>query len=233
MKVFASTLSRTQKFVILSGTVVAAIALYLLSSQLLPSLLDTTSVRQWIGSFGIFAPLVFILVQIAQVIFAPIPGQLLALAGGYLFGPVNGTIYSLLGVTVGSSIAFLLTKRYGRPLVERVLHEDVIAGFDGFIERVGLPGFIAFIIIPGLPDDAVCFLAGLTPWRFKTFLFAIVIGRFPAYVLTVYAGGELASGRFVIGIVLIGVLVALSAVGYFKQDEIQNWVYRLEEHMRF
>ncbi|WP_247003939.1 TVP38/TMEM64 family protein [Halosolutus gelatinilyticus] len=233
MKVFASTLSRAQKSAILGGVVVAAIAIYLLTYQFLPGLLDTTRLLQWIDSFGIFAPVIFVLIQTAQVIFAPIPGQLLALSGGYLFGPVYGTIYSLLGVTVGSSIAFLLTKRYGRPLVERVLHEDVIAGFDGFIDRVGLPGFIAFIIIPGLPDDAVCFLAGLTKWRLRTFIFAIIIGRFPAYVLTVYAGGELASGRFVVGVVLISVLVVLSAVGYFKQQEIQNWVYRLEERIRF
>lgn len=226
MKVFASTLSRTQKAAILGGTVIVAIALYMLTYRFLPDLLDTITLRQWIDSFGILAPVVFIPVQIAQVIFAPIPGQLIALAGGYLFGPVYGTIYSLLGVTVGSSIAFLLTKRYGRPLVERVLHEDVIAGFDGFVERVGLPGFIAFIIVPGLPDDAVCFLAGLTTWRLKTFLFAIIIGRFPAYVLTIYAGGELASGRFVVGVVLIGVLAVLSVVGYFKQDKIQNWVSR-------
>jgi len=232
MKVFASTLRRTQKAAILGGTVIVAIAFYMLTYRFLPDLLDTTTLRQWIDSFGILAPVVFILVQIAQVIFAPIPGQVIALAGGYLFGPVHGTIYSLLGVTVGSSIAFLLTKRYGRPLVERVLHEDVIAGFDGFVERVGLLGFISFIIVPGLPDDAVCFLAGLTTWRLKTFLFAIIIGRFPAYVLTVYAGSELASGRFVVGVILIGVLVVLSTIGYYKQKKIQDWVYRIEDRIQ-
>jgi len=233
MKVFASTLRRREKATILGGIVIVAIAFYMLTYRFLPDLLDTTTLRQWIDSFGILAPVVFILVQTAQVIFAPIPGQLIALAGGYLFGSVNGTIYSLIGVTVGSSIAFLLTKRYGRPLVERVLHEDVIAGFDGFVERVGLLGFIAFIIVPGLPDDAVCFLAGLTKWRLKTFLFAIIIGRFPAYVLTVYAGSELASGRFMMSVVLITALVVLSTIGYYKQKQIQDWVSHLEDRIRF
>jgi len=232
MKMFSSTVSRTQKVAIFGVAVAGAIALYLLSNQFLPALLDATRLRRWIDGFGIFAPAVFVLLQITQVIFAPIPGQLLALSGGYLFGSLYGTIYSLLGVTIGSSIAFLLTKRHGRPLVERLLHEDMIAGFDGFVERVGLPGFTAFIIFPGLPDDAVCFLAGLTEWRLRAFLVAIIVGRFPAYVLTVYAGGEFASGRFVVGIVLIGVLVVVSIVGYFRQTAILNWVSQIERQIR-
>lgn len=233
MKLFSSTVSRTRKAATLSVTVAAAIALYLLSYQLLPNLLDATKLRQWIDSFGIFAPAIFVLLQTTQVIFAPIPGQLLALSGGYVFGPLYGTIYSLLGVTIGSSIAFLLTKRHGRPVVERVFHEDMIARFDGFVDRVGLLGFTAFIMLPGLPDDAVCFLAGLTEWRLRTFMLAIIIGRFPAYVLTVYAGGELASGRFVVGVALIGVLVVFSIVGYLKQDAILDWVSPIERRIRF
>jgi len=200
------------------------VGIYFLVRRFAPFVFRAEELRVWIAQFGVFAPLVFILIQTLQVIVAPIPGQIVALVAGYLFGPVAGTVYSLTGVLIGSAIAFSLAKRYGRTLVEDILHEDVVDRFDGFVERVGAPGLFVLVIVPGLPDDAICFLSGLTPWRLRTFMAVIAVGRLPAYVLTVYAGGELASGRFVQGIALIGLIISLSAIGYYKQEAIRDKV---------
>jgi uncharacterized membrane protein YdjX (TVP38/TMEM64 family) len=194
---------------------------------------DVDALRAWIRQFGALAPLVFIVIQAVQVVVAPIPGQVVALAAGYLFGPVAGTVYSLVGVIIGSAIAFSLAKRYGRSFVEDVVHEDVVARFDGFVDTVGVPGLLAFVAIPGLPDDAVCFLAGLTKLSLPTFLGVIAIGRLPAYVFTVYAGGELASGRIGSAAVLIAVVVLASVVGYYKQESIRTLLERVEPRLPF
>jgi uncharacterized membrane protein YdjX (TVP38/TMEM64 family) len=227
MKLFSSRKDRVRGVLAMLLLLAIVTGVYLWTRRYAPFLFDPEELRAWIEQFGLFAPMVFILIQALQVIVAPIPGQVVALIAGYLFGATLGTVYSVVGVLLGSAIAFTLAKRYGRPFVESVLHEDVIARFDGFVDRVGIPGLIAFVIIPGLPDDAVCFLSGLTKWRLRTFLLVISIGRLPAYVLTVYAGGEFASGRFLSGLVLIGIVLAFSVVGYYNQKEIREFVQRL------
>jgi len=233
MKVFSSRADRWQTL-LLAGVVLAAfVGLYLGVRRYAPFVFNAQALRTWIAGFGVFAPLVFIFLQAAQVVVAPIPGQVVALVAGYLFGPVYGTIYSLTGVLIGSAIAFSLAKRYGRSFVERVIADDVIDRFDAFVDRVGVPGLFAFVIIPGLPDDAICFLSGLTKWRLRTFLAVIAVGRLPAYVITVYAGGQFAGGRFRTGIALVAFVILVSAVGYYKQEAVRDLVARIEPRLPF
>ncbi|QCC48509.1 TVP38/TMEM64 family protein [Halobellus limi] len=228
MRLFSSKADRWRGILILLVVSVAFFGLYVATRRYASFVFDAAELRAWIAQFGVFAPLVFVFLQALQVVVAPIPGQVVALVAGYLFGPFWGTVYSLTGVLIGSAVAFSLAKRYGRSFVEDILHEDVVNRFDEFVERVGAPGLFAFVIIPGLPDDAICFLSGLTPLRLRTFIAVISVGRLPAYVITVYAGGELASGRFLEGIALVGVVIALSAIGYFKQEAVRDLVRRLE-----
>ena len=233
MKVFSSRADRWRTLLLVVAVIAAFVGLYVGARRYAPFVFNAQALRTWIAGFGIFAPLVFIFLQAAQVVLAPIPGQVVALVAGYLFGPVYGTIYSLTGVLIGSAIAFSLAKRYGRSFVERVIANDVIDRFDAFVERVGVPGLFAFVIIPGLPDDAICFLSGLTKWRLRTFLAVIAVGRLPAYVITVYAGGEFAGGRFRTGIALVAFVILVSAVGYYKQEAVRDLVARIEPRLPF
>lgn len=233
MQVFSSARARKRGVLITVFVSAAFVLLYLSLRRYAPFVFDPDELRAWIDQFGILAPGAFVLVQIIQVVVAPVPGQVVAVVAGYLFGPVAGAFYSVAGVLIGSAIAFLLANRYGRTLVEDILHEDVVTRFDKFIERVGLLGLVTFVLIPGLPDDAVCFLAGLTKWRLRTFMVAITVGRLPAYVLTVYAGDELADGQFLDGTVIIGCVVVASAIGYYKREAIRDLVGNLRERAPF
>ena len=233
MKLFSSRADRRRGIAAAVGVAVLAVGLYVLVSRYAGFITDAEALRTWLDQFGIFAPIVFIGIQALQVIVAPIPGQVVALVAGYLFGSLWGTVYSLTGVLIGSAVAFSLSKRYGRSFVENVIHEDVIERFDGFVDTVGIPGLFAFVIIPGLPDDAICFLSGLTKWSLPTFIGVIAVGRLPAYVLTVYAGGELASGRFLSAMALVALVVAASAVGYYKQEAVRDLVERVEPRLPF
>lgn len=224
MKVFASAEDRKRTLVYALLLLAGFAILYVAVRRYAPFVFHPTELRTWIEQFGPFAPLVFIVAQAVQVIVAPVPGQVAALVGGYLFGPVEGTIYSMTGVMIGSAIAFSLSKRFGRPAVERLVHEDLIERFDGFVDQVGLPGLFIFVVIPGLPDDAICFLAGLTRFRLLTFLVVLALGRTPAYVLTNYAGGSFAAGRTVQGIVLLAIVVAASVLAYLNRDAIRRFV---------
>jgi len=233
MKLFASASDRRRGLLAAVAVALAFVALYLFVREYASFITDAEALRLWLRQFGVLAPLVFVAIQALQVVVAPIPGQVVALVAGYLFGPFWGTVYSLTGVLIGSTIAFSLAKRYGRSFVEDVIHEDVVSRFDEFVDTVGVPGLFAFVIIPGLPDDAICFLSGLTKWRLPTFLAVISVGRLPAYVFTVYAGGELANGRFLTAIALIALVVVASIVGYYKQETVRNLIARIEPRLPF
>ncbi|WP_247730133.1 TVP38/TMEM64 family protein [Halovivax limisalsi] len=228
MGIFSSRRDRWRALGLLCLLALAFGALYFLVREFAPFVFDADAFRSWIDGFGVLAPLVFVFVQALQVVVAPIPGQVLAFAAGYVFGPVAGTVYSLTGVLIGSAVAFSIAKRFGRGFVESILHDDVVARFDGFVDTVGIPGLLAFVLVPGLPDDAICFLAGLTKWSLRTFLLVIAVGRLPAYVFTVYAGGEFANGRITYAFAIVAIIVLASVVGYRRQETIRNVVERLE-----
>ncbi len=224
MQIFKSRSDRRRAIAGILGFVVALFLGYQALRIYAPFVFDPTELRIWIGQFGPFAPVVFILIQTLQVIVAPIPGQITALVGGYLFGPYAGTVYSMLGVMVGSAIAFTIASHWGRPAVERLIEESVLNRFDGFVNEVGAPGLLLFVSIPGLPDDAICFLAGLTPIGLPLFLGIMLIGRSPAYIVTNFAGGSIAGGQLIEAVIMLAALVLLSVIAYRKRNQIQQYI---------
>ncbi|AOW79438.1 hypothetical protein HTSR_0236 [Halodesulfurarchaeum formicicum] len=184
------------------------------------SMLDAQTVRETVESFGLLAPLVFILIQATQVVVAPIPGQVLALAGGYAFGPVLGTIYSLIGATIGSAVAFGLSRRFGRPAVKRLVHPLTLEMVDGFLEDHGRLAVFLVFLVPGLPDDALCFVCGLTPLPLSHLVVLSTIGRIPGYAMLSLAGGRLATNRPLEAILIIVLIAVLAALAYSQRERL-------------
>lgn len=183
---------------------------------------DPVWIRTWIEAMGVAAPLVFVLLQAIQVVFAPIPGQLLAGMGGYLFGSILGTLYSMLGVVIGSTVVFITSQRYGRPFVARVLDSETLTRFDGFVADYGSAGLFIAFLLPLFPDDALCLIAGLTELRYRRFLILLLVGRTPTFLASAIAGTSLASGHLSrVLLVLVG-LTVISAVVYHFRSRASN-----------
>lgn len=199
---------------------VALIGSAALVGRFLPWLTDPASLRAAFEAAGPYAPAVFVLVQAGQVIFAPIPGQALGFAGGYLFGATYGTAYSLLGATLGSYVVFRLSRRYGRQHVERAFDQGLVEQFDALVERRGLLALFVVFLVPGLPDDVVCFVAGLTDLRIRDMLVVSAAGRLPGYFLVNAAGAQLEAGDTATAVLLVGALVTLSVLGYVWRDAL-------------
>lgn len=207
-----------------AGWLLALTAVLLGSAALvgryLPWLTDPASLRAAFEAAGPYAPAVFVLVQAAQVVVAPIPGQALGFAGGYLFGATYGTAYSLLGATLGSYVVFRLSRRYGRRHVERAIAPELIEQFDALVQRRGLFALFAVFLVPGLPDDVVCFVAGLTDLRIRDMLVVSAAGRLPGYFVVNAAGAQFEAGDVSTSVLLVGALVALSVLGYVRRDAL-------------
>lgn len=139
---------------------------------------DKMLLVDYIKGFGLVAPLFFIGLQAIQVVFPVIPGGASCLAGVLAFGSIFGFFYNYLGLTIGSSIAFFLSRRYGLPLVKRIFKEETIEKYLGYIRdnRFNKIFFLG-IFLPGLPDDLLCYIAGLSKMNYKTFLAIILIGK--------------------------------------------------------
>ena len=181
---------------------------------------DPVALRVFVRSFGVLAPLIYIAIQALQVVIAPVPGHMIGFASGYLFGTVNGTAYSLIGTAIGSTIAFGLARRFGRPFVERTIHPDTLEQFDSFVDEHGVMALFTVFLIPGLPDDALCFVGGLTRIPIWQLVVVSVVGRFPGFALANLAGDWLAQRRFVATGILVTVLVVISILGYLARDRI-------------
>ena len=139
---------------------------------------DKNILIQYMKKFGIFAGLFFILLQIAQVVFPVIPGGASCLAGVLAFGPVLGFIYNYIGLALGTLIAFLLSRIYGIKIVEKFFPEETINKYLKYIQNNRFTSiFFWGIFLPGLPDDLLCYIAGLSKMRLKTFILIILIGK--------------------------------------------------------
>ena len=187
-------------------------------------LTDPEAVRAFFLAFGPLAAVAFVVVQAAQVVVAPLPGQLLGFVAGYLFGAVTGTALSLLGATIGTYVAVWLPRRYGRPAVERLVDPTTIDQFDAAVERRGLLALFLVFLVPGLPDDAICLAAGLTRLDVRRVLLVSLVGRLPGYALVALAGDRLAGGHETDTIALLVVIVGVSLAVYVWRDAVVRWL---------
>jgi len=172
-----------------------------------------------------------VILQMAQVLLAPVPGHVVGAASGYLFGVLWGTLYSTLGTALGSLVAFALSRKYGRPLLERLVPGDRLARLDARAHQKGLFFFALVFLVPFLPDDIACFAAGLTPIPIPALMLAVLAGRPPGILVSAWLGAK-ATGLSAVQWVLVlatSTLFALLFLFYGPQleDRVMNLVERL------
>lgn len=97
------------------------------------------------------------------MLIGPMPGQIVSLVGGVLFGTVWGVVYTMIGAAIGFTMIFGLTRRLGRPFVERFVSPRLLERFDYLNGRGGALALFVVFLLPALPDDVISFIAGLTP----------------------------------------------------------------------
>ena len=210
---------KTLKFIALIVFIVSAFLLarwYGLSEYL-----DQDRLRLWIDEFGVWGPLVYMLIYAVAPSFM-MPGLPLTVTGGILFGPLWGTIYVLIGATIGASIAFLIARYMGRSWVEGVVKGGKLKELDEKVQKQGWK-IVAFTrLIPLFPYNFLNYAFGLTNVRFSHYVIATFIFMAPgaaAYVIFSSSILDIFKGKiskeFVIGAVLV-ILVSLLPVLYKK-----------------
>ena len=120
------------------------------------------SLRRYLEEAAPFGQLFFFLLQLASVVLAPIPNNIVALAGAVLFGTWQAFFLTAVAVQLGSMVVFLLARTLGRPFVERLVSTKVSERYLEVIKRKRDIFLILVFLFPFFPDDLICILAGLT-----------------------------------------------------------------------
>ena len=167
----------------------------------------------------------FIAIQVLQVVIAPIPGQAAAFAGGFIFGFWKGWGLTTLGLVIGSLIAMTLARLLGISLVRKIVPEKIIQSFDKVISDGGYMTFFMIFLLPALPDDAVCFLAGLTKLKLLPLSVVCLLGRAPGMAVLSLTGAGFADGMTLWVKILFAVMMILSVILWLFWEVIEKWVY--------
>ncbi len=169
---------------------VAALALLVLAGRYLGGYVPRFA--EWVGGLGVWGPVVFILgYALATVAF--IPGSLLTLAAGAIFGLARGTGFVLVGATLGASAAFLVGRYVARRAVERRLAgRPRFRAIDQAVGREGLKIVTLLRLSPVFPFNLLNYALGLTRVRFRDYLIAC-LAMLPGTFLYVYYGKALGS----------------------------------------
>jgi uncharacterized membrane protein YdjX (TVP38/TMEM64 family) len=196
--------------------------------KLYDTLHDRQQLKGFIRSFGAYSPLAYILLQIIQVVVAPIPGGAIEFLGGYLFGVKAGFIYSMIGLFLGSWMAFSLARIFEKIAVEKFVSEQTRKKFDYLVEHQGVILSFILFLIPGFPKDALCYILGLTPMHLGIFLIISTIGRIPGTLIACLQGGKAFDHQYYTFGVLLGASFLVILVFYIYHDEIHHLVKKLK-----
>lgn len=189
---------------------------------------DKDAFNQYIASFGFWAPAVFMLFQIGQVVLAPIPGELTGAVGGYIFGWPLAMLYSTIGLTTGSIVIFTLGRLLGQPLIVRFVPKQYLDRFAFIMEKQGVLTCFIFFIIPGFPKDYLCMMLGMTPIHWRVFLVICALGRIPGTLMLSLQGAALYEKNywFLLWLALASIILIWAA--YNWRNTLYELVVRLE-----
>ena len=220
-------------YLVLILAAIAAIALYALQednlfgriiSYLQNSRQHGQDIRAAILAKGVFAPLIFITLQVLQVVVAPIPGEASGILGGYLFGALPSFVYSTIGLTIGSWLAFMVGRLLSDLVRRRLEHTAIYRKFNHLVSKGDFAIPFVLFLLPGFPKDSLAYLLGMSHMPMPVFLFITVVGRIPGTLLLSFQGAEIYQGDYLKFALLLGVSALITIPYAFYHKRILAWL---------
>lgn len=174
-----------QFFPLIGLVVLVGLAIFGIKSGVFSSV---ASLQKFISGLGGWAVIVFVLIQIGQVIVPILPGGISCVVGLLLFGNIKGLILNFIGIIIGEILGFLLVRKYGENFIHLLLsdknytkYQTIMSKFDNHVEKF----LILMIMIPFAPDDVACLFSGLSKLTFATYCKVLLI--FKPFSITFYS----------------------------------------------
>lgn len=181
--------------------------------------------RETILSHGSLAPLLFMGIQILQVILAPIPGEASGVLGGYLFGAWPSFIYSTIGLTLGSWIAFGIGRLLDHLITPRLHETKIYQKFNHLVCRGDFAVPFILFLLPGFPKDSLSYLLGLSTMPLPVFLLVTAVGRMPGTLMLSFQGAEAYQGNYMKLVILLLLSACIAVPCYLFRKRIHTWLH--------
>lgn len=167
--------------------------------------------------------LILLAMQLMQIVVAFIPGEVVQMAAGMMYGPWLGAAVILLGCIISSAFVFAVVHRLGAPFVRDMVPTKYLDKFNAFEEsgKLSIVVFILFLI-PAMPKDTFTYLVPLTNMRMRDFLVLSNVGRIPGIVISTYAANGLVDGNITQSIIIFAVVAVIAIVAIVFRDKIMN-----------
>jgi uncharacterized membrane protein YdjX (TVP38/TMEM64 family) len=179
---------------------------------------DSQQIREFIRSFGLLGPIVFMILNALSIVFAPLTALPFWVASLALYGFWPTLFYIFISFQGGAIANFWIARQWGRPAVRRFVGKKGLENVDEMTEVVGLPILLLIRLIGGASSDYVAYASGLTNMKFKPYFLITLFASPPATFLNVYIidqALDLKPAYFVFGI-----------VGYLLSIFVPLWVYQ-------
>jgi len=184
---------------------------------------DQNLLREWVIEHPVLGAFAMVAVSAVQVIVALMPGELIEIAAGYIFGAWIGSLLCLLGMALGSVAVILLVRRFGRRFVESLYPAEKIDSLPILRDPKKRNVTVAILfLIPGTPKDLLTYVIGLTKMSIPHYLAITLLCRFPSVIMSTFGGDALGDDRLVRALWLFIATGIVSAVGYLIYLRIQK-----------
>ena len=184
---------------------------------------NADAIKAFIDEHYFLGLIIMTLLCAIQVVIALIPGELLEIAAGYAFGGLVGTLVCMVGLTLGSVVAILLARRFGRRLVESLYPREKIDALPilNAPKKRNAMTFLLFFI-PGTPKDLFTYVIGMTDMSIPLYIALTAIARIPSIVMSTIGGGALSDDKLGHAIIIFIVAAVVSGCGYLAYLGIQS-----------
>jgi len=184
-------------------------------------------IEAFITGAGPWAPLVFMGIQIAQVVLAPIPGEATGFIGGYLFGAAQGFLYSSVSLAVGSLINFFIGRFLGQRFIRRVIPAPKRQRMDQMVTHNGALVILLLFVFPGFPKDYLCLFLGVTAMPLKLFILMATFGRMPGTLMLSLQGAVLFERMYGLFAIMLGLCGLGVLLAYRYRERLYKWIEKM------
>lgn len=207
---------------IVIGIIIVLILTILFSIPLIRFINKPDELRDYLESFGILAPLMFILLTMIQIIIPFIPGEPFELLAGYSFGFIKGSLLCLIAGSIASIIIILSVKKYGRKLITSFFKEEQINKLSFLNSKKSFVIFGILFILPGTPKDLLCYIGGLNNYDFVPLVLITTIGRIPSIISSTYPGNAINEKNYGLAIIIYAITIVISLSSAYIYEKITN-----------
>ncbi len=206
--------------------------IYFFHHDLIDSFSNIKELEQTIRSYRSQSILIYIAAQVIQVVLSVIPGQALQFAGGYLFGTLLGLLFSVIGIAIGSTLAYYVARILGRDAVHLFFGKrKVTEMLDLMNSPKGLIVTFVIFLIPGVPKDLCSYAAGLSNLKLRPYLIVSMIARIPGMLGCLIIGQQVGAGGYTSAAVIAAIALVLLLLGVIFRKRILDTAYKLTDKL--